>query len=75
MTVGQTENNTEIQLYGSNLSCNPTMNMVPRFSPNLTQIESVSRFTSVSLAFSSDTSTVVVCGGFQTASKVTFLIT
>jgi hypothetical protein len=72
MTVGATEKDTEIQLYGSNLSCKSSMNMVPRFSPNLTQIESVSRFMSASLAFSSDTSTVVVCGGYQTASKVTF---
>ena len=73
MSVGVSEKNTEFEFYGPQMICNSSNNSIPRFSPN-DNVISVSQFQVEALAYSFDTSTLVVCGGNQTAPTVIFFI-
>ena len=66
MSVGLNDNDTEIQVVGPNLNCSSTKSLIPLFN----QLEdnlpnTVDKFLTVSVAFSLETSTLVVCGGVQ----------
>ena len=69
LSVGVTENNTEFEFLGPNVTCNSTDNPIPRFSQNRNPI-SVPQFQAESIAYSLETSTLVVCGGNQTGPDV-----
>ena len=73
ISVGLNDNDTQIQVVGPNLNCSSTISLIPLFKQLEDNLPNyVDKFLTVSVAFSLDTSTLVVCGGVQ--SKVYILL-
>jgi hypothetical protein len=66
LSVGVSDQDTELEFSGGNLICNAKNNLIPKFA-QIHKSLLVSQFQFESIAFLSGISTLVVCGGTQTS--------
>ena len=66
MSVGVSDQDTELEFSGGNLICNATNNLIPKLA-RIRKSLLVSQFQFESIGFLSEISTLVVCGGTQTS--------